>query len=125
MRHTRIIFYFTLILRTQLPTPLPPLSFLISNIYHKEYPGLPPHDGKDSRGISFARYIIWSCHICLLKDYEMIELFFSCLTGKDVGPEWFMNKGMLPAFFEAIHKVSTSTCLVHVSIRTSFLTSIR
>jgi len=106
---------------------------ILIHIYHREYPGLPPHDGKDPRGeergvgsvgisihklipptrrfarhvagISFARYIIWSCEICRLKDYEMIELFFKCLMQKpNLEPSLFFNMGMLPAFFETIHR---------------------
>ena len=48
---------------------------VLSNCYQKEFPGLPPNDGKDPRGISFARYVIWSCEVCRMKDYEMIDLF--------------------------------------------------
>ncbi|GMH58304.1 hypothetical protein TrST_g9603 [Triparma strigata] len=78
---------------------------VLSHAFFKEYPGLPPHDGKDHRGISFARYVIWSCEICRLKDYEMIDLFMKCLTQKpNIEPNYFMNEGMLPPFFEAIHR---------------------
>ena len=67
---------------------------VLSHAFFKEYPGLPPHDGKDHRGISFARYVIWSCEICRLKDYEMIDLFMKCLTQKpniEVRRAWIVS----------------------------------
>ena len=78
---------------------------VLMHAFLKEYPGLPPHDGKDPRGISFARYIIWSCELCLLKDYEMIDMFFKCLLQTtSVDPSYFLNMGMLRALMEAVHR---------------------
>ncbi|GMI21462.1 hypothetical protein TrCOL_g3127 [Triparma columacea] len=89
---------------------------ILIHIFHKEYPGLPPHDGKDPRGISFARYIIWSCEICRYKDYEMMDMFFRCLMQKpNIEPDWFMNMGLIPAFFKTIHRDwDTNKFLKHV-----------
>ena len=93
---------------------------VLSNIYHKEYPGLPPHDGKDPRGLSFARYVIWSCELCRLKDYEMIDFFFRCLLQKPhVEPDFFMNVGMLRAMFAAIHKGFTTN--THMNFLVEYL----
>ena len=82
-----------------------PSYIVLSYIYVREFPGLPAHDGKDPRAVSFSRYIIWSCEICRLKDYEMIELFFRCLLQRQqpMDPDFYMNMGFLKSFFRALH----------------------
>ena len=41
-----------------------PAYVVLSQMYLRGFPGLTPHDGKDPRGVSFARYIIWSLELC-------------------------------------------------------------
>eukprot|EP00520_Triparma_pacifica_P014735 CAMPEP_0118637068 /NCGR_PEP_ID=MMETSP0785-20121206/2958_1 /TAXON_ID=91992 /ORGANISM="Bolidomonas pacifica, Strain CCMP 1866" /LENGTH=661 /DNA_ID=CAMNT_0006528235 /DNA_START=88 /DNA_END=2070 /DNA_ORIENTATION=- len=78
---------------------------ILSHIFSKEYPGLPPHEGKDPRGLSFARFIIWSSEICRFKDYEMMDVFFRCLKQvPNIDPSEQFNMGFIPAFFKTIHR---------------------
>ena len=78
---------------------------ILSHVFQRSHPGLSPHDGKDPRGISFSRFIIFGAEICMRRDFEIFELFMECLIAKPyVKPDYGINLGMMRQLFKVIHK---------------------